>query len=365
MDIGSILSQYQPTSLTAHRILRSIFGIWRNTIRTRKLPHTDVEVSCLGFGLSGLPSWSPGPIRNEDVDAVERLMRSAFETGITLFDTASPYALGRSESVMGRVFKQAPELRAKSLVQTKCGQIICDDDGNPVPPRIDLSRNEIISSAERSLRRLCIDRLDILLLHQPTPLMQADEIAEAFAELSRCGKVRHFGLSNFTATQSTMIQRVTEQRLVINQVQISLFNPRHILDGMGATLSILEHLDLVHQRLIDAAPEWSSVRRWMPPAEGLLDYCQSEGILIQARSPLRHRLPGAYQPLKNFGALDSAIEHIARELGSTPSAVALAWLLKHPGGIVPIMSTSNADHLIENAKAVDITLTDQDSSPDR
>lgn len=261
---------------------------------------------------------------------------------------------------MGHVFARTPELRAKSIIQTKCGQILCDDEGHPIPPRIDLSRHEIISSTERSLRRLRTDVIDILLLHQPTPLMQPEEIAEAFAELHSSGKVRHFGLSNFTASQAAMIQRATAQRLVINQVQISLYHPRHILDGMGATLGILEHLDLVYQKLSGAPPIPPNPRLWTPRADGLLDYCQVEGILVQAWSPLRHTLPGAFQPRADFRALDAVIERIACELGVTSSAVALAWLLKHPAGIVPIMSTSNPEHLLQDAKAVDLSLTDQD-----
>ncbi len=327
-------------------------------MQTQKLPHTDLEVSALGFGLSGLPSWTPGPVTKEDVDRVERLMRGALDCGINLFDTASPYALGRSETVMGRVFQRAPSLRAQSIVQTKCGQILCDDEGRPASPFVDLSKREIVSSAERSLRRLGLDVIDILLLHQPTPLMQPDDIAEAFGDLHARGLVRYFGLSNFTARQTTLLQRLLPQRLAVNQVQVSLYHPRHILDGMGATLSILEHLDVVFHRLSGSPASTAATRTWAPHDDSLLDYCRIEGVQVQAWSPLRRRLPGAYQPGTDFTSLDATLAIVARELEVAPEAIALAWLLRHPAGIVPIMSTSSLDHLRANARATTFSLPD-------
>lgn len=328
-------------------------------MQTRKLAHADLEVSCVGFGLASLPSWTPGPVTGDDVDRVERLMQCALDAGITLFDTASPYALGRSETVMGRVFERAPAMRAKAIVQTKCGQILCDDEGQPIRPCVDISKREIIASAERSLRRLKRDYIDILLLHQPTPLMQPEEIADAFSILHAGGKVRYFGLSNFSATQAKLIQQAFSQRLVVNQVQLSLYHPHHILDGMGTTLSILEHLDTVYQRLTGASAP-PPTRRWTPASEGMLDFCRLEGVQVQAWSPLRHKLPGAYQPHTNFAALDATLATIADALGTQPAAVALAWLLKHPAGIVPIMSTSSPEHLTENAQAASLSLSDDD-----
>lgn len=326
----------------------------------QKLPDSKLELPKLGFGLGGLPSWTPGPVTEADIVLVERLMNCACDAGISLFDTASPYALGRSETVMGHVFARNPDLRKQAIIQTKCGQILCDDDGNPVPPRIDLSYNEIRSSTERSLRRLGVDCIDVLLLHQPSPLMKPEEIARAFDDLHRSGKVRHFGLSNFNASQATLIQRASTQRLVTNQVQISLFQPQAILDGMAATLGILEHLDLVHQKLTGASSANAGTRHWVPRSESLLDHCRIEEIVVQAWSPLRRAPPGLYRPQADFAALDEMLGHLARVLQVTPSAVALAWLLKHPAGLVPISSTSSVDHLMQNIKAIDLNLSDDD-----
>jgi len=329
-------------------------------LRTQKLPHSELEVSCVGFGLSGQPSWTPGPITNDDIDRVSRLMQCALEAGVTLFDTASPYGLGRSETVMGQVFERAPSLRERAIVQTKCGQIMTDDDGNLVTPRIDLSKREIISSAERSLRRLKRDRIDILLLHQPTPLMRPEEIVAAFTALHESGKVRYFGVSSFSPEQITLIQRLFARRLVVNQVQVSLYHPRRIIDGMGGTLCVLEHLDLVHQRLSGVATPAVKARHWVPAGDSIIDYCRIEGVQVQAWSPLRHRLPGAYQPQTDFTTLDARLAKLARELDVSAHAIALAWLLKHPAAIVPIMSTSNPEHIFQNAKAAEIQLSESD-----
>ncbi len=266
----------------------------------------------------------------EDLKTARGAILAAVDAGYTLFDHADIYCKGRAESAFGEVLRENPSLRKKILIASKCG-IRTADDPPGAPQRYDFSAEHIIRSCDQSLKRLHTDRIDLYQLHRPDWLMEVDEVAIAFSSLSKSGKVREFGVSNFRPSQVSLLQRAIQQKLeknlVVNQVEISL-----------AQLAALD--------------------------DGTLDQCQALNITPLAWSPLGggllgdgacELLPGqkGYEPAPIVTALDE----IAKERGATRSAIALAWLLKHPTKIVPIIGTTNPERIREAAKAAAIELT--------
>lgn len=174
------------------------------------------------------------------------------------------YTRGKSEAAFGEVVRQSPALRQKIVIQSKCGIRLEDVPRPGDPGRYDFSYGHIVRSVEDSLRRLQTDYLDILLLHRPDPLVEPDEVARAFDELQRIGKVRYFGVSNHTASQIELLKGSVSQPPVVNQVELNLLHTHLIEDGILANQE--------ENRYTGAA--------------GTLDYCRLHGILIQAWAPM-------------------------------------------------------------------------------
>jgi predicted oxidoreductase len=193
------------------------------------------------------------------------------------------------------------------------------------------------------LRRLATDHLDILLLHWPDALVEPEEVAGAFDQLHRSGKVRHFGVSNHTPTQIDLLKRYVRQPLVANQIYLSLENSYLVAGGLVTLWSQ------------DANP-YNYVG-----AAGTLDYCRLHGIQVQAWSPLRGELVNSTNSTSSsIKQAAQVLESIAKKKNATPSAVALAWLLRHPAGIVPVIYSNSPDHVVEDSAAMDITLSSEE-----
>lgn len=319
-----------------------------------KIKNTDVSVSRIAFGCASLGGWMNGVIGAETVEEAERLILTARDVGVTLFDMADFYGLGNAETAFGEVLKRTPSLRDKIVIQSKCGQIM---PGDPEPDdayRVDLSRDHILRSVEGSLKRICTDHLDILLLHAPDALMIPDEIGEAFAELKKSGKVRYFGVSNFSFMQMERLKKVIEQPLVANQIQLGLGHSHPIVDGMEWPVEVGQD-----------GPEVMSGRKpyfvnafASPAAPGTFDYCCLHDIQIQAFSPIRGELLSPTEATSP-GTRKAAelVAEIAARKGVSPAAIALAWLLRHPAGIVPVFSTSKPERIIQNCEADNVELS--------
>jgi predicted oxidoreductase len=317
-------------------------------MRTYRIPQTDLAVSRIAYGCANLASWSEAPLDAAAIAKADRLIKTACEQGITLFDHADLYAFGKSEAVFGEVLKRSPGLREKLLVQSKCGQILSHGWKPGDPIGVDLSSKHILSAVEGSIRRLGIEHLDILLLHLPDALMEGDEIAEAFEVLRSSGKVRYFGVSNFNATQIQRLKKSVPQHLVVNQIHVGLGAIEPLVDGMEFTLAVTQGA--------------TANSRQMPAAgAGTLDYCLLHNIQVQAWSPLAGyllKLPAETPPrLKRVVPL---LAELAEAKGSTPAAIALAWLLQHPAHIVPIIGPTNHKHIIEDCTADQVRLGRKD-----
>ncbi len=252
---------------------------------------------------------------------------AAFEAGYTLFDHADLYCDGRAESAFGSVLRDTPSMRDGIVIATKCGIRKPGEPAADAPFRYDFSSGHIVRSCEGSLRRLGIGTIDLYQLHRPDWLMNPEEIAAAFTQLREQGKVREFGVSNFRPSQRTALQSACSFPLIVNQVEISL-----------AARGCFE--------------------------DGTLDQCLAEKITPLAWSPLaggllaggaRNLLPWQekYRVEKITGELDAQ----AGALGTTRGNVALAWLLKHPAGIVPIVGSTRPEKIREAADADAIELT--------
>jgi predicted oxidoreductase len=318
------------------------------------IKNTDLSVSRLAFGCASLGGWTRGVVGADTIEDAERLVLTARDAGVTLFDMADFYGLGNAETAFGEVLKRTPSLRDKIVIQSKCGQIMPGDPDPGDAYRVDLSRDHIVRSVEGSLGRIGADHLDILLLHAPDALMVADEIGEAFAQLKQAGKVRHFGVSNFSAMQIERLKKGIDEPLVANQIQLGLGHSHPIVDGMEWPVEVGQD-----------GPEVMSGRKpyfvnafASPAAPGTFDYCCLHDIRIQAFSPIRGELlsptqataPGTRKAAELMG-------EIAARKGVSPAAIALAWLLRHPAGIVPVFSTSKPERIIENCEADDVELS--------
>jgi predicted oxidoreductase len=304
------------------------------------LPNTDLRASRLAAGCMGLGGgWERGTTITKELESQARaFLEAALELDINFFDHANIYAFGRAEEVFGRALRERPGLRDRIIIQSKCG-IRWADDPQGSPQRFDFSYSSIVSAAEASLKRLGTDYLDILLLHRPDPLMEGEEIARAFAELKAAGKVRYFGVSNQNRGMMEYIQSFLPDPLVANQLQMSLMH-----HGFAeATISFNQ-----------ASPSYPD--GW----EGALEYCRLKGVGLQAWSPLdRGALTGGdASKLGEAGKKTAAlVAEYAASRGVPPEAIALAWLLKHPAKIVPVLGTTRPERLAACARAFEVSLS--------
>lgn len=294
-------------------------------MKPQPLAHWGLNTSRLVLGCMGLGGgWNRDPVTEEHLKHAEAAVEAALEAGITMFDHADIYTMGKAEEVFGQVLKKRPELRDSIVIQSKCGIRFAEGD---VPGRFDFSKSHILNSVDGILKRLGIETLDILLLHRPDPLMEPEEVAEAFHTLKSSGKVKRFGVSNMSASQIRFLQQASSEPFIVNQLEMSL-----------------AHLHWLDQGVHVNQTAGTSVNF----AEGLMEFCQTEHIQIQAWSPLAR---GVFTGL----AADNEPEHIrqtaalvaklAKQKDTTPEAIVLGWLMKHPARIQPVIGTANPQRI--------------------
>ena len=301
-------------------------------MKTYTLPTTDLHISRLAYGCM-LMSRRAGQVPT----APAQLLATALEHDINFFDHADVYGRGQSEAVFGEALKQLPGARQQVILQSKCGIRSKDDPRPGDPARFDFSYEHIMESVNGSLRRLQTDYLDVLLLHRPDALVEPQEVARAFDELHAAGKVRYFGVSNHSPAQIELLKKHVRQPLIVNQLEVNLLHSGMIREGI-----------LVNQ---DAARYTA--------ADGLLDYCRLNDILVQAWSPVAGgRLidppQSAEAPVR---AAAAAVARLAAEKHTSREAIALGWLLRHPAGIQPIIGTTNVERLRASCEADAVSLS--------
>jgi predicted oxidoreductase len=272
------------------------------------------------------------------VDRREALatIRAALEGGITLFDHADVYGGGQREETFGSLWSELPCAREGIVLQSKCG-IRPPSAGAPV--RYDFGYEHIVEAVHGSLRRLRTSYLDVLLLHRPDALVEPEEVARAFDQLEGEGAVRHFGVSNHTAAQIRLLQRWVRQPLVANQLQLSL-----------------AHTPLLDEGIAMNRDDYPQPTR----NEGTLEFCRLEGITVQAWSPLARGLLTGRPVPADRPYLAQAAERLARmaaDMGVAPETLLIAWLLRHPAGILPVLGTTNPERIAAACRADALQLT--------
>lgn len=301
-------------------------------MKTYHFAQTDLVVSRIGFGCMNLGgSWDDAPITPEVKERAFAAIHAALDAGINFFDHADIYTRGKSELVFGAFLAENTGLRERLVIQSKCGIRFAGQPNASDPQRYDFSYEHIVHSAEEVLRRLKTDYLDLFLLHRPDPLMEPEEVARAFDALHAAGKVRHFGVSNHTSSQIELLKTHVKQPLVVNQVQLSLAHAHLIAEGVWFNRN-------------DGTSGLAS---------GTLDYCQANKIQIQAWAPLAggslFDADAHTEPAKKLTA--TLIQELAEHHKTSPEAIALAWLLRHPAQVLPIIGTLNPARIRASAQA--------------
>ncbi|MFD1430043.1 aldo/keto reductase [Lacticaseibacillus mingshuiensis] len=267
-----------------------------------------------------------------DEDGAVALLESAYNTGINFFDNADIYDGGKAESLFGAALKKASFSRDDVIVQTKVGIV--------PGQRYDFSKEHILEAVDGSLARLGLDYVDVLLLHRPDPLMEPDEVAEAFLTLQNSGKVRQFGVSNFNPSQVELLQSAVPQNLIANQLQFGVMHTGMIDNGI--------HVNMSDERSIDHDG-------------GILEYSRLHNMTIQAWSPYQYGFfEGVFIDNPKFPELNKKLHDLADKYNTNVNAIAAAWILRIPGAFQVIAGTTNKDRIAQIAEAADFKLTKQE-----
>jgi predicted oxidoreductase len=284
-------------------------------MRTQTIGLSDLNSTRLAYGCWRLAGSEGSPRLEPSIG--KHAVLTAFETGFTFFDHADIYGQGECERIFGQALREAPGMRERIILATKCG-IRPPWDG--AQHCYDSSPEHILTSIDGSLKRLGVERVDLLMIHRPDFLGDPEEIAAAFAKLRAQGKVRWFGASNFRPAQLVALQRACDFPLIAHQVEVSL-SVRHTLE------------------------------------DGTLDQCLAEKMTPLAWSPLDKGnllgLPRSEREENLHGLMDVlAVKH-----HTTRAGIALGWLLRHPSRMIPIIGSLNAQRIREAARADAVELT--------
>ncbi|EIA7678397.1 aldo/keto reductase family oxidoreductase [Listeria monocytogenes] len=287
----------------------------RITIGNSALTASEISLGCMRMA----------DLSKEDANKV---INTALENGIDFFDHADIYGGGKSEEVFADAIDINATIREKMILQSKCGIR---------QGFFDFSKEHIIASVEGSLKRLKTDYLDTLLLHRPDTLFEPEEVAAAFTELEKSGKVRHFGVSNQNPGQIELLKKYVDQELIANQLQFSIMHTGMIDTGFNVNMTIDPSLDR---------------------DGGILEYSRLNNMTIQAWSPFQYGFfEGVFLDNDKFPELNKTIDKIAADKGVTNSAIAVAWIQRHPASFQTVVGTMNPGRIADIAKASDVTLS--------
>lgn len=286
-----------------------------------KIEEMQFEASRIILGCMRLTELTPAQ--------VEAHVDHAMALGINYFDHADIYGGGECERLFSGVIEKKPSLREKMILQSKC----CIRDGF-----YDASKEYILASVDGILNRLKTEYLDVLLLHRPDALMEPEAVAEAFDVLERSGKVRHFGVSNHNAVQMALLKKYVRQPLLFNQLQMSVVHTPLVDSGI--------HVNMLEDGALDRTG-------------GLLDHCRLENVHIQAWSPFQK---GFFEGVflnddGRYGQLNAKVRELAEKYGVTDSAIAVAWLLRHPCQMQVVVGTTKQARLADCCAATAVRLT--------
>ena len=290
-------------------------------MKTIKIGQTTIQGSEVSLGcmrLAGLTN-----------DKANILINTALEEGINFFDHADIYGRGKSEEIFSNAIKMNTSIREKMILQTKCG----------IVPGVmyDFSKEHILKSVDDSLKRLKTDYVDTLLLHRPDILVEPEEVAQAFRALKESGKVKHFGVSNHTPLQIELLNKYLDEKIMINQLQFGVMHTGIIDHGVNMNTKDIAAIDRDNE---------------------ILNYCRLNDITIQAWSPYQYGMfEGVFLGNEKFKEVNEKLDEIAIKYNVTSTAIATAFILRHPAKIQTVVGTTNSERLKEICKATNIILT--------
>ncbi len=278
------------------------------TVKRVALYPNGLEVSALIYGAWRLLN---APLQGH-IPSIQRLLDLCFEHGVTTFDHADIYGGYQCEELFGRALN--PGLRSRVELVTKCGiRLIAPARPHHHVKSYDTSAAHIKQSVEQSLTNLRTDYIDLLLIHRPDPLMDADAVAQVVEELKQAGKIRAFGVSNFLPAQFDLLQSRLSEPLATNQIEAHPLRPSVFFDGT------LDHAQKLRYRPMI----------WSPLAGGRL---------------------------RDQPELARVLGQRAAERGVSVERLALAWLQRHPAGLVPVIGTTNEQRLLDMLAEPELSL---------
>jgi predicted oxidoreductase len=287
------------------------------------------------MGLGG--DWDEPKVADEAIIKAEKAFETAIDCGITFFDFADIYSRGKSEKVFGEVIKKRPDICEKVKIQSKAGIILPDEEGIN---QFDFSASHLVKTVEKSLKNLGVGMLDSLLLHRPDPLMNPKELKEAFDYLFENKMIAQLGVSNMNQYQIQFIEKATGRKVRANQLEISLLH----LDWLDGTIGVNND---------------EGFKSTMTP--GLMEYMMMNNIEIQAWSPMARGLFSGKDLGENPNEIivktKDYVYELAKEKKTTPEAIVLAFIMRHPGGIRPVIGTTNPERIKASVEAERITLS--------
>lgn len=287
----------------------------------------------VNLGKTGLevPAIAVGCMRLADKSKEEMnsFIHESLEMGAYFFDHADIYGGGKSEEIFGEALKNDSSIKREDMIiQSKCGirQGFYDQ-----------SKEYILSAVDNSLKRLNMEYLDILLIHRPDALVEPEEVAEVFDELKASGKVKHFGVSNHKPMQIELLKKCVKQPIEVNQMQFSIPVSNMVANGMEVNMDSEGSFD--HDGSV-------------------LDYCRLHDITLQAWSPFQ--MPnwgGVFLGNEKYKELNDEIDKLAEKYNASNTAIATAWILRHPANMQVITGTASEKRLKEIVDTCSIKLT--------
>lgn len=286
------------------------------------MSHTMNQVSLTeDFSLSrivyGVWRWNENEQSLADAEA---LLETCLENGIDSFDHADIYNNYSNEAFFGQLLARQPGLRQKMKIITKCGiQLMSDKRPETYVKHYNYSREHIVKSVDNSLKNLHTEYLDLLLLHRPSPLLDADQVPETLTSLKESGKVRYVGVSNFTPSQFSLLQSRLSLPLVTNQIELSLIHHQPLTDGT---------VDFLYERRIKPMI-------WSPLGGGKIFTDDNKG-------------------------LQAVLASLSDKYACSADILSLSWLLRHPAEFIPVVGTNQGKRIMAAAKATEVSLDLQD-----
>jgi len=294
-----------------------------------------LALGCMHFG----GTWDPDdPVPAAARKRAAEAVGTALELGWDFFDHADIYTSGKSEIVFGELVREMGVQRESIIVQSKCGIVFAGQPNPGDPKHFDFTRDHIVASAENSLKRLGMDYLDSFLLHRPDFLADPEEVIAAFSELRDAGKVRHFGVSNFTPPLLDLY-KAAGFTPITNQVEINLLRTA-----------------LIDCTMIEDERKPLSGNT----GDGTLEWNRINGVVTQAWAPLAYGYLCGREPdwePERVGRVAAEVNRVAQRHGVAPEAVVIGWLLRHPAGIQPVIGTRDPARLRACHQALDLRMS--------